>query len=178
MDKTALLIIDMQVAMYTSEGMYPYKGDEVLENIRQILEKARAINMPIVFLQHSEDEEFEKGKPTWEICSQIAPLEHEIIVEKSSCDSFYQTNLHAVLQNLGVDRLITMGMQSEFCLDTTCRRAFSMDYKNVLIKDAHSTFDNKLLTGEQIVEHVNHLMGGRFAELKSTAEILEWMNLR
>ena len=53
-----------------------------------------------------------------------------------------------------------------------------MDYKNVLIKDAHSTFDNKLLTGEQIVEHVNHLMGGRFAELKSTAEILEWMNLR
>ncbi|MCL6457412.1 MAG: cysteine hydrolase [Gorillibacterium sp.] len=173
MSQTALLIIDMQVAMFAYEGMSPYRGDEVLANCKQLLEKAREVHLPVVFVQHTADEEFTKGLSTWEICPEIAPLANEPIVEKASWDSFYQTTLHQTLQDLGVNHLIIMGMQSEFCLDTTCRRAFSMGYQNVLVQDAHSTFDSNFLTGEQIVQHHTQVLGGRFAQLQNTHEVLE-----
>ncbi len=155
MENTALLIIDVQVAMFSYENASLYNGDKVLTNIKRILETARKVNMPVVFIQHTEDEEYTKGLPTWEICQEVSPLATEKVVEKSSCDSFYQTNLQNVLQDLGVKNLIIMGMQSEFCVDTTCRRAFSMGYNSILTKDAHSTFDSESLTGEQIVHHEN-----------------------
>ncbi|MNI99921.1 Streptothricin hydrolase [compost metagenome] len=73
--------------------------------------------------------------------------------------------LHEELQRLGITDLVICGMQTEFCLDTTCRRAYSMGYKNVLVQDAHSTLDSRNLTAEEIVKHHNGVIGGRFAKL-------------
>lgn len=171
MKKTALLIIDVQAAMFSYEDSL-YRGDEVMENIQKLLETARKENLPIVFVQHTADEEYRKGTPTWEICSQIIPLNTEFIVEKIKWDAFYKTDLYEVLQTQGIENLIIMGMQTEFCLDTTCRRAFSMGYKNILVEDAHTTFDSEHLSGKQIVQHHNSVLGGRFVELKSTAEVI------
>ncbi|MDF2536882.1 MAG: amidase, partial [Bacillales bacterium] len=74
MENTALLIIDVQVAMFSYENTELYNGDKVLANIKSILEAARKLNMPIVFIQHTEDGEYTKGLPTWEICQEISPL--------------------------------------------------------------------------------------------------------
>lgn len=177
MINTALLIIDVQVAMFSYENAKLYKGIEVLDNIKKVLEAARKIQMPVIFIQHTENEEYTKGLPTWEICYEVAPLTNEIVVEKSSCDSFHQTELQDILQKLEIKNLIIMGMQSEFCIDTSCRRAFSLGYKNILIEDAHSTFDSELLTAEQIVNFENRVLGnkpdGRFVILKSANEVID-----
>ncbi|MDF2557636.1 MAG: amidase [Bacillales bacterium] len=177
MQNTALLIIDVQVAMFSYENTKLYKGNEVLANIKKVLEAARKTNIPAVFIQHTEDEEYTKGLPTWEICKEVAPLNNEKVVEKSSCDSFHQTELQIVLQDLGIKNLIIMGMQSEFCIDTTCRRAFSRGYNCILIKDAHSTFDSEMLTAEQIISFENRVLGGkpdgRFVKLKTAHEIID-----
>ena len=176
MENTALLIIDVQVAMFSSKNAKLYNGDMVLANIKSILEAARKTNMPVVFIQHTDDEEFTKGLSTWEICQEISPLSSEIIVEKSNCDSFYQTKLQNALQEMGIENLIIMGMQSEFCVDTTCRRAFSMGYGGILVEDAHSTFDSECLTAKQIVHFENRVLGGkpdgRFVKLKTTDEVI------
>lgn len=171
--KTALLVIDVQVAMFSDESAVLYNEDKVLDNIYNLLQKARLTNTPVVFIQHTseEDDEFGKGKPTWSIHPRIAPLENEKIVEKKTWDSFYKTELNDVLKQQGITNLVIVGMQTEFCLDTTCRRAFSMGYDNVLVKDAHSTFDGKVLKASQIVEHHNSVLGGRFVKLMSTDEI-------
>ncbi len=64
-------------------------------------------------------------------------------------------------------------MQTEFCLDTTCRRAYSLGYKeNILVKDAHSTFDTDVLSADKIIEHHNNILGGRFVTLKESREII------
>lgn len=180
MNKTALLIIDVQVAMFSYENATLFKGKEVLTNIKRIVDSARKVQMPVIFIQHTEDEEYTKGLPTWEICEEISPTSNEIVIEKSSCDSFHKTNLQKVLQEFEVKNLIIMGMQSEFCVDTTCRRAFSMGYSGILVQDAHSTFDNPFLTAEQIVKFENHVLGGkpegRFVKLKTTNEIIQYIN--
>ncbi|MBP3040581.1 cysteine hydrolase [Bacillaceae bacterium Marseille-Q3522] len=173
---TAILIIDAQVAMFSYENHPLYNGDTVLQNIKLLLDNAREKNIPVIFIQHTECEEFEKGTPTWEICPEIAPLSKERVIEKTTCDSFHKTDLQEELQKLGITDLIIMGMQTEYCVDTTCRRAFSLGYHNIIVSDAHSTFDTEQLSGRQIVEHHNQILNGSFAQLKSADEVLELLS--
>ena len=49
---------------------------------------------------------------------------------------------------------------TEYCVDTTARRAVSMGYDVTLVSDAHTTIDNKLLTAAQIIAHHNALLDG------------------
>lgn len=176
MNKTALLIIDVQVAMFSYENEYPYNGNTVLNNIREMLFKARENNIPVIFVQHTTtNDEFIKDSKTWRICPEIAPLEGEPVIQKTQRDSFYRTNLKEVLQKLEVDKLIVMGMQTEFCVDTTCRIAYSSGYELTLVQDAHTTFDSPLLSAEQIVSHHNSVLNG-IAVLKTTEEILEQLS--
>ncbi|WP_099191970.1 cysteine hydrolase family protein [Tepidibacter mesophilus] len=165
--KTALLIVDAQFAMFCDENNKLHEEEGVLNNIYTLLRKARKTKTPIIFIQHTEDRgEYKKGTKTWEIHPKIAPIEGELVIEKHTWDSFHQTSLHETLQKKGIDELVIVGMQTEFCLDTTCRRAFSMGYKNTLVKDAHSTFDSEDLKAYEIINHHNRVLGGRFVQLK------------
>ncbi len=170
----ALLVIDVQNAMFSSlDGTSVFNGDTVLAKIAALIEKARSAGTPVVYIQHTNnaDEEYAEGKPTWYIHPQIAPLPGEKVVRKSTWDAFHQTTLHEELQNMGIRKLVIVGMQSEMCVDTTCRRAFSMGYENILISDAHTTFDTPALTAAQIIQHHNRIQGGRFVQLKTAEEI-------
>lgn len=168
---TALLIIDVQEAMFSYPDQKLYDEEGVMERISSLQQKARVAGIPIVYIQHTEDEEYTKGSPTWEISHRITPRKGEVIVEKPTWDAFHRTELQDELQKLGVSNLVICGMQSEFCLDTTIRRAYSMGYNSVLVSDAHSTFDNKMLSSEVIVKHHNALLGGRFAQLLAESEV-------
>lgn len=173
MNNTALLIIDVQVAMFSVPSERLYNGGKLIENICYLLEMARSMKTPVFYVQHIGSDEglFGKGKPTWEIDQRIEPLANDVVTFKRTPDSFHQTSLHEELQNQSINKLIIVGCQTEFCVDTTCRRAFSMDYESILVEDAHSTFDSKILTAAEIINHHNGVLGGRFVQLKRTGEI-------
>ncbi|MGS5018895.1 cysteine hydrolase family protein [Paenibacillus sp. JJ1683] len=173
MRQTVLLLIDVQQAMFMYDEKL-YREQEVMAHLQQLLTEARASGTPVIFVQHTDeaDEDFRENSLGWAIADVVRPLPQERIVRKSSWDSFYQTELRDVLQGLGASQLIIAGMQTEFCLDTTCRSAYSLGYQNnVLVSDAHSTFDSKVLCGEQIVAHHNAVLGNRFARLLTTADV-------
>jgi len=65
---------------------------------------------------------------------------------------------------------VLAGIQSEICVDTTCRRAFSMNYKVTLAGDSHSTWDSKNLKAQQIIDHHNQVLRW-FAEVKEARSI-------
>ncbi|WP_410511396.1 cysteine hydrolase family protein [Paenibacillus sp. BR2-3] len=170
--KTALLIIDVQEAMFSYPGMKLHDESGVMERIISLLGKARSSGTPVVFIQHTSDEEYTKGLFTWQISNRIAPMEWEVIIEKPTWDAFHLTNLHDELQKQGITSLVIAGMQTEFCMDTTCRRSYSLGYSSILVQDAHSTFDNLNFSGGDIVKHHNSVLGGRFVTLKSESEVL------
>ena len=68
------------------------------------------------------------------------------------------------MQDKGIDRVIISGMQTEYCVDTTTRRACSEGYKVTLVSDAHSTFNTEVLHAEDIVKHHNVVFGA-FADV-------------
>ncbi|TFE27818.1 cysteine hydrolase family protein [Cohnella luojiensis] len=170
---TALLIVDVQKAMFSYDSRL-FDEELVMDNIEMLLSKARASNVPVIFIQHTSHEagdEFLEGSQTWDIHPRIQPFESEPVIQKFTCDSFHETTLDEELRNRNIRKLVIAGMQTEFCIDTTSRRAFSLGYEGTLVKDAHSTFDSKNLSAAQIVEHHNYILGGGFVRLKATKDI-------
>jgi nicotinamidase-related amidase len=56
-------------------------------------------------------------------------------------------------------------MQSDMCVDTTVRRAYSLGYEVELVADGHTTWASKAAPAEVIVAHHNHVLGRRFAKV-------------
>ncbi len=170
MTDKALLVIDVQVAMFDEPV---YRGEELLEKLGGLIAQARAANLPVLYVQHCSgpEEPLVPGTRGWQIHPAIAPLAGDPIIQKYHADSFFETTLQEQLTRLGVKQLIVTGMQTEFCVDTTSRRAYSLGYDVTLVADAHSTFDSAILPAEQIVAHHNSVLSGGFARVQPAEQI-------
>lgn len=151
----ALCIIDVQNAMV--QGNNPvYHCNEVLNNIRDLINRARSQSIPIIYVQHNEDgSEFQKGLESWEIVDSIKPDKNDFIVHKTFSDSFKETNLKNILDQLNINELIIVGMQTDYCVNATSLRAVGLDYDVTIVSDAHSTFDDEKSARDIIEEHHN-----------------------
>ena len=180
---TALIIIDVQNAIL--DGLPLRNPAEVaaqfsatLDNINHLLAEARASGTPVLYVQHDDGagHRLEKGTKGWEIHPQIAPLENETIVHKRACDSFFETSLESELRQRNIRHLVIAGCMTQYCVDTTCRRAVTVGFDVTLASDAHTTGDNENLSVKQIIAHHNQLLNGFDAgaysiTVKPTSEI-------
>ena len=48
-------------------------------------------------------------------------------------------------------------MHSEYCVDTTTRRALALEFPVVLMPDAHTSAGNEAITAAQVIAHHNGL---------------------
>jgi len=169
---TALVVIDVQEAMFR-QPTPPHDGAAVVGRIAGLLDRARADGVPVFYVQHDggPGDDFERGTPGWQLHPPIAPLPGEPIVEKRHPSAFQDTDFEARLRQAGIDRLVICGMQSEYCVDSTTRAAYSLGYKVVLVSDAHTTFDSKILSGAQIQAHHTNTLNGSFAKAVPAAEV-------
>ena len=171
MKKSALIIIDVQNGMF-HEGNAVNNGDLLIHNLQYLIAKARSNHTPIFYIQHNAaaGRPLENGTKGWEIHPEIAPQEKDTIIQKKMPDSFLKTNLEEELKKQQINHLIITGIQTEVCVDTTCRRAFSMGYKVTLVSDTHRTWETEDLTAEQIIKHHNGVLRW-FADVKPFKEI-------
>ena len=151
--KSALLVIDVQ-RILTEGRDAAYAVEGVIARINALARKARAAAAPVIFVQHeTKGDEMRHGTPSWQLSPalEVQPGDHH--VRKTATDSFHRTTLQALLDHLGVTRLVICGLQSDFCVDTTTRRALALGYPVTLVADAHSTVDNGILSAQQIIAH-------------------------
>lgn len=172
MSRTALIIIDVQKGMFAAEQQ-PHDGAQVLARIDGLVARARKAAVPVIFIQHDggPGHPLEKPLDTWQVHPGTGFCEGDVVVEKRHCDAFQDTTLQAVLADNGIDKVILAGMMTEFCVDTTCRRAFSLGLEVVLASDAHTTFSRPHLSAEQIVQHHNDILADNFASTQVAAAI-------
>jgi len=76
-------------------------------------------------------------RDTWntEILSELAPQAGDVIVYKHRYSGFYQTDLDAILQQIGCHYLIVTGCTTSVCVESTVRDAMFRDYACVLLAD-------------------------------------------
>ncbi len=151
--KTALLVIDVQRGVV--EGNH--ERDAVVANVGSLVEKARREQVPVVWVQHS-DEGLERGSERWRIVPELAPAQAEPLVEKNYGDSFEDTTLESVLADLKVGRLVVVGAQTDACVRSTLHGAFARGYDATLVSDAHTTEDQTAWGApppDQVIAHTN-----------------------
>jgi nicotinamidase-related amidase len=172
MNQTALLIIDMQTGNF-SEPNPIYKGNELLSKVKKLIDKARSTQALIVYVQNNgaKGDPDEYGTSGWEVHPAITPVQNDVTIQKNAPDAFHETSLQNELESRSIKKLVITGLQTEYCIDTTCRRAFSLGYEVTLVKDGHSTWDSPDLTAQQIIDHHNRVLSGFFASLKNETDI-------
>ncbi len=171
-NKSALVIVDVQVGMFDASNPVA-NGDELLAALGRLIAQARETGTAVVYVQHDggEDDLLEAGTPGFAIHPDIAPEADDIVVCKHHSDSFQGTDLQLKLERQEISRIVLVGIQTEYCVDTTCRRAYSLGYKVTLVEDGHSTWDTEQLKAAQIIAHHNELLGNSFASLAAADEI-------
>ncbi|MBT2337420.1 cysteine hydrolase [Variovorax paradoxus] len=152
--KTAVLVIDMQRGLY-DDPPRPHEAGEVARRVNALTERARAAGVPVAFIQHENAVDLEFDSERWQLSSALDVDSRDTKIRKTTPDSFLRTPLEAWLTGHGVQRVVICGYSSEFCVDTTTRRAAALGYEVVLAADAHTAHDKPHAPGAFIRAHHN-----------------------
>lgn len=172
---SALLVIDVQNGVV--EGAYNLTS--VLSNIKLAVDKARAAGVPVIWVQHS-DEELIIDSEAWQIVPELTPSANEPRVRKIYRSSFEGTDLEAILADLKVGHLYITGMQTNNCVRHTTHSAQERGYDVTVLGDAHSTtgydWDGHTVDAQAVVNEFNDNFAGtelpgRFTRTINTADL-------
>jgi nicotinamidase-related amidase len=151
---TALLVVDMQNEVVAKA----HRRDDVIANIDALISQARAVGVPVIWVQHSDDNNLVMNTDGWKYVPELQRREPEPLVHKRYGDSFEDTSLEPELARLGVGRLIVTGAQTDACIRATIHGAFARGYDTVLVSDAHTTEDLTaygLPPPDKVIAHTN-----------------------
>ena len=150
---TALLVVDVQAGVVKAA----HARDTVVANIAGLVEKAREARVPVIWVQHNDDQ-LVRGSDEWKVTPELAPAASEPLVEKRYGDAFEVTPLANVLARLKVGRLLVVGAETDACVRSTLHGALARGYDATLVSDAHTTNDRsewRAPPPDQVIAHTN-----------------------
>ena len=167
----ALIVIDIQEGLVNEN---PYDAKNLIANTKALIKNFRDQNIEVIFIRHSEDEGLlATDSDNWQVYHELKPQENEKIFNKYYNSIFKDTELKEYLNRKNITDLTFVGMQVEFCIDTSVKVGFEYGYKITIVEDAISTFDNIHLSADQILSfYKEKIWRNRFAQLRTTKEIL------
>lgn len=133
---TALVVVDMQRGVVADA----FDVERVIANITTLVDRARASGVAVIWVQHSDDE-LAKGSDAWQYVEELQRAAGEALVHKRFGDSFEDTELESILEQLGVGHLVVTGAQTDACIRSTLHGALVRGYDATLVSDAHTTED-------------------------------------
>jgi nicotinamidase-related amidase len=130
----ALVVVDVQAGVVASA----WEADRVVGNIARAVERARAAGVPVVWVQH-QDDELVPHTPPWQWVPELVPADGEARVQKEYNSSFEKTSLDDELGRLGVSHVALAGAATNWCIRATAYAALERGYDVTLLEDAHTT---------------------------------------
>ncbi len=135
-NKAALLIVDVQVGV-VSEA---WDAQRIIGNVARAVERARAQGVPVIWVQHSDDE-MKYESAAWQWVPELQPAAGELRIDKHFNSSFEETAMEDELEKLGATHIVLAGAATNWCIRATAYGALERGYDLTLIKDAHTTKD-------------------------------------
>jgi len=154
----AVLVIDVQCGLFEPLPR-PFEADAVVQRINQVADKARTAAVPVIFVQHEQDDTvLEFATDGWKLQSGLEVGADDFFVRKTTPDSFHNTELQQILKDHDIASVAVCGYATEFCVDTTVRRAAALGFSVSLVGDAHTTHDKSHQPAAQIRNHHNRTL--------------------
>jgi len=184
MSKKALIIVDLQND-YFQGGKWELEGTEDAAAKAAILLKSfREKRLPVVHVRHEFPTDdapfFLPNSDGAKIHSSVQPLENEPIVLKHQINSFRDTNLKEILDELDVDSVLICGAMSHMCIDAVTRAAYDFGYNCAIAHDACATlgleFNGITVPASHVHAAFMAALGFAYANVASTDELLAGIN--
>ncbi|HSV69135.1 MAG TPA: isochorismatase family protein [Methylibium sp.] len=141
----ALLVVDVQVGVMAEA----WDAARIVQNIVHAVQRARAQGVPVLWVQHADDE-LPEGSAPWQLRAELQPAAGEPRIVKRYNSSFEQTPLEDELARLGVGHIVLAGAATNWCIRATAYAALERGYDLTLLQDAHTTGDIELPGGRRI----------------------------
>jgi nicotinamidase-related amidase len=157
-NQAVLLVVDVQVGVMSEAWDAP----RIIENVGRAVQRARAAGVPVIWVQHSDDE-LVFGSPQWQWAPELTPVEGEPLIHKHFNSSFEQTGLEEDLARFGATHIALAGAATNWCIRATAYAALDRGYDLTLIADAHTTGtmvfdDGTRIEAADIVQELNIAM--------------------
>jgi nicotinamidase-related amidase len=167
--KTALIIVDIQNFYFPGGKMELVEPEEASLNAKKVLGVFRDKELPIIHVRHN----FEPGG---EIHENVKPIEGEKIISKDYPNSFRDTELLEYLQELKIEQLVIIGMQTHMCLEATTRAAADFGFKCIVVEDACTTrdleYDGRIVKAEDVHSSTLSTLNGSYAKIMKIGEFV------
>jgi biuret amidohydrolase len=110
-----------------------------------------------------------RGEAGQDIIPELYPLPSEPVIDKPGKGAFFATDLHAILQNLGITQLVVTGVTTEVCVNTTVREANDRGFDCLVPEDCvGSYFPTFQEAGLQMIK----AQGGIFGWVSHSSHLL------
>lgn len=157
-DRQVVLVVDVQAGVVAGA----WDHERVVDNVRRVVELARERGVPVVWVQH-EDDDLPRGSDAWRWAPGLAPRVAERVIHKRFNSAFEDTDLESSLADLGATHLVLTGVATNWCVRATAYAALDRGYDLTLVKDAHTTepiefTDGRVVAAEDIVRELNVAM--------------------
>lgn len=162
MTASALLLIDTQVNMFDPASPVA-SAEPLLARLSSLVQRARAAHLPIILVRNcgQPGDPDQQSSPGWELHPSLRPKEGDVVLDKTTQDTFASTALGDLLKARGIGHLIIAGLQSEYCVRETTLGALARHLTVTLVSDGHSTYDGTKSTALQTSAAVNAEFAGR-----------------
>src|ERR1700756_4184098 len=163
----ALIVVDVQNDFCSDEGVFAKAGNDVsmvremLPNLRRLIDGARAVGVQVIFVQAIYDPVYlpapwyeRNARLNFEVprCVSgtwgadfygVAPQQGETVVRKHRYSAFVNTELDLILRSRQIRTVITTGVATNICVESTSRDAFMRDYYVALVDDGSAAYSRE-----------------------------------
>jgi nicotinamidase-related amidase len=159
---TVVLVIDCQVNQFDPPWAV-HDAEALMARVAGLVARTRAAGLPLLFVRHDggPGEPDEAGTRGWQLLETFTPLPGEVVLDKTTIDTFESTDLEARLRELGAGRLVVAGVQSQHCVRAAALGAITRGIPVTLARDGHSTQDERERPAATIIDAVNAELAGR-----------------
>ncbi len=176
-NKDVLLVIDM-----VHDFVYGVLGSEyarsIIPNLQKLLSKAREKGVPVVYLKdyhNLSDPEIKhwgahsmKGEEGSKVIPELAPLNNESVIPKTTYSGFFRTPLETILQGIEIEEIILTGVTTDICVLHNVAESFFRGYKVKVVEDATATFNPQ--EHERALKYMTEIYG---AKILKTGDIIK-----
>ncbi|WP_329179147.1 cysteine hydrolase family protein [Streptomyces sp. NBC_01477] len=189
---TALLVIDVQESFRQRESWQAASDPDVADKVGLLVDHARLHGHLVVWVLHAEAGSatvFDPALGHVRPIDGLTPAAGEPVLTKTSHNAFTTTNLQQILTEHGIRGLITCGIRTEQCVETTTRLGSDLGYDVTFVSDATATepiahrdapadrplaevlADPRTLLPAEIIARTEYALAGRFATVTTVKEL-------
>ena len=175
----ALIVIDVQESFRARTAEWAeINNPKIADQVNRLVALARDAGDLVVWVLHSEPGSggvFDPALGHVRLLEELERREGEPLVHKTSHNAFTTTNLQQQLTEHGVTELVTCGIRTEQCVETTTRVGSDLGYRVTFVSDATATHpitrDGVTLGADEIVRRTEFALADRFATVATVAEL-------